>query len=206
MDKGIFTISRPAEISLEIKKSRFVARSFLCASEDSARDTVRDLRETERNATHHCWAYRIGLSGDKMKYDNSGEPRGTAGPPILEALKIRNLTNTLVVVTRFYGGIKLGVGGLLRAYAEAANRVLEESRPVGLRLMKEIMAPVSYGLLSQFESYLSREKFPLVDKEFGEHVVVIALVPAERESEFLARHAELVNGRLACTVIGERYV
>ncbi len=206
MKKGIFTISRQAEISLEIKRSRFIARSFPCDAPESAVSAVRLVKEKFKDATHHCWAYRIGLSGDKARYDNSGEPQGTAGPPILEALKTRGLTNTLVIVTRYYGGTKLGAGGLSRAYGEAARRVLEESRPTELRLMKEIQAPVPYGLLSQFESFLTREKFVLLAKKFGENVTVDLLVPSERESDLRAFHADLVNGKFNCFVKSEKYV
>ena len=102
------TISREAESAIEIKRSRFIGRSFKAATPDEALAIVKRVRETWRDATHHCWAYRVGTTGEQARYDNSGEPQGTAGPPILDVLKHLDLTNTLVVVTRYYGGTKLG--------------------------------------------------------------------------------------------------
>ena len=106
------TIRREAEYAFEVKRSRFVGKSVACASPDEALAGVERVRRARRDATHHCWAFRVGTSGEQARYDNGGEPRGTAGPPILDALKHRGLTNTLVVVTRYYGGLKLGAGAL----------------------------------------------------------------------------------------------
>ena len=98
------TISREAEYAFEVKRSRFIGRSFKVATTDEALAIVKRVRETCHDATHHCWAYRIGITGEQARYDNSGEPQGTAGPPILDALKNAGVTNALVVVTRYYGG------------------------------------------------------------------------------------------------------
>jgi uncharacterized YigZ family protein len=199
------TISREAESAIEIKRSRFIGRSFKAATPDDALAVVKRIRETWHDATHHCWAYRVGTTGEQARYDNSGEPQGTAGPPILDVLKHNDLTNILIVVTRYYGGTKLGAGGLVRAYAEAAKRVLEASGLTEIRLMKEIRAPLPYNLLPQLESYMAREGFEIAARNFGEHVVLTLRVPLDREADFRSFYTGLVSGKLAYIVLGERY-
>ncbi len=195
------TISREAESAIEIKRSRFIGRSFKCATAEEAMAAVKRVREAWRDATHHCWAYRVGMTGEQARYDNSGEPQGTAGPPILDVLKHNDLTNTLVVVTRYYGGTKLGAGGLVRAYGDAAKRAIEASGVSELRVVREIRAPVPYALLAPFEAYLAREGFEVTSKEFGEIVVLILRVPVDQETDFRAFYTGLVSGKLTCTVI-----
>ena len=166
---------------------------------------VKRIRETWHDATHHCWAYRVGTTGEQARYDNSGEPQGTAGPPILDVLKHLDLTNTLVVVTRYYGGTKLGAGGLVRAYSEAAKKAIEASGVTELQLIKEIRAPLPYNLLSQLESYMAREGFEIAARDFGEHVVLTLRVPSDREADFRSFYTGLAGGKLAYIVLGERY-
>jgi uncharacterized YigZ family protein len=195
------TISREAECSFEIKRSKFIGRTFKCAAPRDALAVVKHVRETWRDATHHCWAFRIGTSGEQARFDNSGEPRGTAGPPILDALTNAGVTNTLIMVTRYYGGTKLGAGGLVRAYGEAAKRALEASGLKELRLMKEIRAPLPYNLLSLLESYVAREGFEIAARYFGEHVVLTLKIPSDREADFRVFYSELVGGKLTYTVL-----
>jgi uncharacterized YigZ family protein len=199
------TISREAEAAIEIKRSRFIGRSFKAATPDEALAIVKRIRETWRDATHHCWAYRVGTTGEQARYDNSGEPQGTAGPPILDVLKHNDLTNTLVVVTRYYGGTKLGAGGLVRAYSEATKKAIEASGVTELRLVREISTPVPYALLAPLEAYLAREGFEVASKDFGEHVVLLMRIPVDREPDFRAFYTGLVSGKLAYIVLGERY-
>jgi uncharacterized YigZ family protein len=206
MEKGIFTISCESEVTLEIKRSRFIGRSFKCAIPEEALASVERIREMCREATHNCWAYRIGLSGEQARYHDDREPPGTAGPPILDVLKKNNLTNTLIIVTRYFGGIKLGAGGLARAYRETAESVLEESRPKELRRMKEIKAPVPYHLLAPFENYLLRERYEIIAKDFGESAVIILLIPVEKETDFRSFYLNLVSGKFVYSILGEKYV
>jgi uncharacterized YigZ family protein len=199
------TISREAESAIEIKRSRFIGRTFKCAASRDALAVVKRIRETWRDATHHCWAFRIGMSGENARYDNAGEPHGTAGPPILDALKNAGVTNALIVVTRHYGGTKLGAGGLVRAYGEAAKKAIEASGVTELQLIKEIRAPLPYSLLSQLESYMAREGFEIAARDFGEHVVLTLKIPSDREADFRSFYTGLVGGKLAYIVLGERY-
>jgi uncharacterized YigZ family protein len=199
------TISCEAEITIETKRSRFVGRSYLQQIPAGALAAIEKLRAEERDATHHCWAYRLGRDGEQARYNDDGEPLGTAGPPILEVLKKNDVTNVLLVVTRYYGGIKLGAGGLVRAYGEAAKRVLEKSRMKELRLMADIEAAVPYSLLGTLEHFLDKEEAEVTGKTFGEFVTVRLRIPVDRESDFEAFYASLTAGKSALSVLGREY-
>jgi uncharacterized YigZ family protein len=199
------TITRETAIEIEIKKSRFIGRSFLRAAPADALAAVKALRAAERDATHHGWAYRIGRDGEQARYNDDGEPQGTAGPPILEVLKKNDATNALLVVTRYYGGIKLGAGGLARAYGDAAKRVLEESRLKELRLMMDVEASVPYPMLGPLENFLAREEAEILGKTFGEFVTVRFRIPADRETGFREFYGRLTAGKSALTVLGRDF-
>ena len=110
------------------KGSRFIGEAFPVGSEDDARTAVEAVRAREHAATHVCWAYRLGPDGSRVRAADDGEPSGTAGQPILREIEGRDLTDCLVTVTRYYGGTKLGAGGLARAYGDAAATVLDSAR------------------------------------------------------------------------------
>jgi uncharacterized YigZ family protein len=199
------TITREAAIETEIKRSRFIGRSFLRTEAEEALAAVKNLRGDERDATHHCWAYRIGRDGEQARYNDDGEPQGTAGPPILEVLKKNDATNVLLVVTRYYGGLKLGAGGLARAYGDAAKRVLEESRLKELRLTMDAEAPVPYSQLGPLENFLAREGAEILGKTFGAFVTVRLRIPADREADFREFYNRLTAGKSALSVLGRDF-
>jgi uncharacterized YigZ family protein len=197
------TIAREAEYAFEVKRSRFIGRTFKCSTPDEALAAVRRVREAWKDASHHCWAYRTGTTGEQARYDNSGEPHGTAGPPILDVLKHNDLTNTLVVVTRYYGGTKLGAGGLVRAYGEAAKKAVEASGATELRLVKEFRVSFPYALLSSLEGYLAREGFEVAAKDFGESVTLDIRIPVDREPDFRAIWGHNANFRFHEILLGK---
>jgi uncharacterized YigZ family protein len=110
------TIAVDAQIELEVRKSRFIGHAFRVEDEEAARATIQGLRKRYWDANHNCTAWRIGRDGRVQRSNDDGEPAGTAGTPMLEVLNQRHLTDVLVVVTRYFGGTKLGAGGLIRAY------------------------------------------------------------------------------------------
>ncbi len=201
----MFGLSAEAEASLEVKRSRFVGRSFLRTTPAAALEAVQELRRAHRDATHHCWAFRTGLKGEQARYNDDGEPQGTAGPPILQVLERREVTNALIIVIRYYGGIKLGTGGLVQAYGEAAKAVLEASRPREIRLLAEFQVIVPHGLLVPLERFVERKRGEILKREFSEHVSLRLRIPAAAAAEFRAFHADLVNGRSEAVLLGEDY-
>jgi uncharacterized YigZ family protein len=201
----IRTILRQAEFSLTIKRSRFIGRTYKRSSPQEALAAAKDAQERYRDADHNCWAYRAGTTGEQARYDDDGEPGGTAGPPILEVLKRSRVTNTLVVVTRYFGGIKLGAGGLVRAYGDAAKGVLAESGFKDLRWNTHVLATVPYALLAAIEKFAEQEGFEVVSRVFQENVTLGFRVPAEREPDFRAFFANLVGGKSSLLVTGEEF-
>ena len=114
------TVKQPGEAELVIKRSRFIGRCFPVADEQEALRLLEQVRRQHWDATHNCYAYSVGVSGACARYSDDGEPSGTAGLPMMEALRRSGVTDALVVVTRYFGGILLGAGGLVRAYSAAA--------------------------------------------------------------------------------------
>ena len=121
------TIDDGATATLKVEGSRFIAEAVPVDRRSAVTETIQAVREREHKATHHCSAYRLGRDGHDFHYDDDGEPSGTAGQPILRQIDGRDLTNTLVVVTRYFGGTKLGTGGLVRAYGDAADAALDRA-------------------------------------------------------------------------------
>ncbi len=175
------------EVDVEetVKKSRFIGRVRLARSEEEAREKVRELSELYRNATHNCWAYRVGFPRMREYYSDDGEPSGTAGKPILGAILREELTNTLIVVTRYYGGIKLGVRGLIEAYGGSASGALRVAG-VGVKQMARPLAlEVRYDAHQKLLYHLKDLQVPehLVEQEFGATVKMLFPVPLSLEEE-----------------------
>lgn len=153
------TIEKPARAEQTVEGSRFLAEAMPVAKRREVTAHIETIREREHNATHHCTGYRLGVEGDDARYNDDGEPSGTAGPPILRQIEARNLTNVLVVVTRYFGGTELGTGGLARAYGNAAAAALNRASlverivrtPVRLRFDYDDTAPAEQ-VLRQFDT------------------------------------------------------
>jgi uncharacterized YigZ family protein len=153
------TIASSATATLKVEGSRFLAEAVPVASREAAEKHIEAVREREHQATHHCTAYRLGTEGDEVRYNDDGEPSGTAGQPILRQMDARDLTNTLVVVTRYFGGTKLGTGGLMRAYGDAADAALDQASivervvrvPVQIRFAYDDTTPARQ-VLRQFDA------------------------------------------------------
>jgi len=205
MSDLIRTLIREAEFALTIKRSTFIGRSFKSASPKEALAVAKEAKGRYRDAHHNSWAYRVGTTGEQARYSDDGEPGGTAGPPILEALKRNRATNAVIVVTRYFGGIKLGAGGLARAYGDAAQGVLKESGLKDLRLIKSLLATVPYGLLASLQKFAEQEGFEVVSREFKEQVEVGIRVPSVRESDFRTFFTNLVGGKFTLLARGEDY-
>ncbi|MDD8025982.1 MAG: YigZ family protein [Acidobacteriota bacterium] len=198
-------ISREAGAEVEIKKSRFIARILRAPATEAAQALVRQIRDERRDASHHAWAWRIGPGAEQARTSDDGEPSGTAGPPILRILTRRELTNVLCVVTRYFGGIKLGAGGLTRAYGDAAKAAVDASRPRPLRWLAAFRVELPHSVLQPFEHYLAKQGIEVVSREFRDIAVLIVRVPVEQEAAFLSFHLGLVSGRHPCQALGREY-
>ena len=196
-DGEIFTAEQ------EIKKSVFIAHVKHVETEDAARDFVQEIKKKYFDATHNCSAWILGETGDKQKSNDDGEPGGTAGNPILDAIKKNELTNIAVVVTRYFGGIKLGAGGLIRAYSHTAAFGIAAAEIVQMTAFKKISVTIEYPLLAQVENFLRNKKIRVENSEYAVDVTInILLEPADVEN-FLADLTELTSANFLAEELEE---
>ena len=144
------TIKQPAREEYVINKSRFIGHACPCQTEEQALAFLKRIREEYRDATHNCYAYVIGENAGIMRYSDDGEPGGTAGLPMMEVLKARGVVNLCVVVTRYFGGILLGAGGLVRAYSHSCALALDAAQVSIMELTQRVLFDVPYPLWDKF--------------------------------------------------------
>ena len=170
MSNHIITIKQEYVIENVINKSRFIAHIKPVESEDEAKAFIDEVKKEHRDATHNCSAYTIGDSMLIQKANDDGEPSGTAGVPMLEILKKLETHNTAAVVTRYFGGIKLGTGGLIRAYSGAVRDAIKEGGRVELRNAIPTTVTISYEQTGKFEYELQSTNFILRDTMYTDKV------------------------------------
>lgn len=164
------TIRQDGEHELVINKSRFICALARVEDEDQARQFVARRRKLDWNARHHCTAYILGAQAQIMRSSDDGEPAGTAGVPMLEVLKHRGITDTVAVVTRYFGGVKLGAGGLIRAYGAAVSQALDTVGTVELVEMRTLTVSVDHPEAGRLDGELRRSGFQLLDVQYESRV------------------------------------
>ena len=179
-----------------IKKSKFIARAVHITTEEEAQAYLRDGKKQYWDARHNCYAYRLGMNFEKQKSSDDGEPSGTAGKPILEVLKNKSLTNTLIVVTRYFGGIKLGTGGLIRAYGTAAVAALDNAIIEDYIDCRILYLQTDYSFLSATERLLPDFEAVITKRDFADFVSLTVEVPEDKADECLLALRDKTNGTL----------
>jgi len=164
------TLDGTAGAETKVQGSRFIERVLPVETKEAAERTVAALRKEFHDATHHCYAYRIGTRGDQFRYNDDGEPSGTAGKPILAAIDKLGLTNVLLVVIRYFGGTKLGTGGLARAYAEAAEAALGRAKVVIQYETESLIAAFPHSQTGNVMHVVSKLAVQIVEKQYVESV------------------------------------
>ena len=177
------TTAENGTASYEIQKSRFIAYTSHVETEAEARDFVAAIKKKHFDARHNCSAWVLGADSSQQKSNDDGEPGGTAGNPILEAIKQHGLTNVVVVVTRYFGGIKLGAGGLIRAYSHTASLGLEATPCLEVKPFCLMEADMDYSLLGTVENWIRNEELRTGETAYLDKVTVRLLVePADCEA------------------------
>ena len=179
-----------------IKKSKFIARAVHITTEEEAQAYLRDGKKQYWDARHNCYAYQLGVNSEKQKSSDDGEPSGTAGKPILEVLKNKGLTNTLIVVTRYFGGIKLGTGGLIRAYGTAAVAALDNAIIEDYIDCRILYLQTDYSFLSATERLLPDFESVITKRDFADFVSLTVEVPEDKADECLLALRDKTNGTL----------
>lgn len=164
------TIAKTGSHEKVIKKSRFIAHIAQTFSEDEAKAFIQKIREQESGSTHNCTAFIVMKNVKIERMSDDGEPSGTAGSPILNVLQQQDLLNVTVVVTRYFGGIKLGAGGLIRAYSSTTAEAVKEIGLVENRIQQGYELAIPYHMFDKFDNYAQKEKISLEDKQFSTDV------------------------------------
>jgi len=185
MSLSYLTLMKKGESEIMIQRSRFLGSAIPCASEEEALAHLKSIRETYRDARHHCYAYIIGENAGIMRYSDDGEPGGTAGLPMISLLKNRGLVNCCVVVTRYFGGILLGTGGLVRAYTQTTQAAVEAACPGMMELTSSILCEVPYPVWDSVRYIAAKLPVRIENLAYGTAVSFHLLVRAKDEQEAL---------------------
>ena len=188
------------------KKSRFIATAFQIRSEAEAVSVLEKTRKQYWDARHNCYAFICGPGSELQRFSDDGEPSGTAGRPILDVLNGAGLTNILVIVTRYFGGILLGTGGLVRAYSGAASAVVSGAEASGvIREISEgsrITFSCDYKDIGRIENILAEKQIAVFDKNYGENVTITAALREDQDSAFRKAALDATNGSITFNAAG----
>ena len=187
-----FTLAAPVTAELEIRKSRFIGHAIPVADRNAAMHELRRLREAHPGATHVCWAL---LAGGQSGMSDDGEPSGTAGRPILEVLRHHDLDGVLAAVVRYYGGVKLGAGGLVRAYTDAIATALQHAERIERIAQVQLAIEVSYPDEARVRRWIEQEGVELVGSRYGLAVSLLIRMPATLRETARAALCDITQGR-----------
>ncbi|MBC1716336.1 YigZ family protein [Listeria welshimeri] len=199
------TIQSDGKHEIIIEKSRFICHIMRVTTESEAQTFIQTIKKEHRDATHNCSAYIIGENDQFQKAHDDGEPSGTAGVPMLEVLKKKKLKNIAVVVTRYFGGTKLGAGGLVRAYGSAVSETIQTIGIVECTLATIIKCSFAYSLVGKIENALEKKNYQINDKEFTDKVVFHVFVDNDDIPHFRKWITEMANGQLELTESTQKY-
>ena len=191
----------PGEAEYVEKRSKFMGKIRPVESEEAARAFVDEMKKKYHDARHNCWCY--ALRNGVMRYSDDGEPQGTAGQPMLEVFSREGVTNAVCVVTRYFGGVLLGAGPLLRAYQGTAKLALAAAGISVVRRWMGLTIPCGYSLLGKITQEIPVWDGVVLDTEYGADVVIKALLPEGKEGDFAKRVLDLTAGTVQTAVTGE---
>lgn len=206
MRKDYHTIQGYGESELIIQKSRFLTYVSRAETEQQAQNFINNIKEKHKSANHNCSAYIIGEHDNIQKANDDGEPSGTAGVPMLEVLKKQGLQDTVVVVTRYFGGIKLGGGGLIRAYGKATTEGIDAAKVVERKLHHLMKISIDYTWLGKVENEVRNSVYPLKEINYADLVEVMVFAKADEEETFINWIAEMTNGQAKVELVEKEFL
>lgn len=179
-------------LTATVKHSRFIGVVIPCTSEREARRHLQQLHDEHPNANHIAFAYRIQTpAGLAYRFHDAGEPAGTAGRPIFQHLEGKNLVNLLVAVIRYFGGVKLGAGGLTRAYGNTAKKTLEAAHTAPYLALEQVVLELAYPQMPKLEYWLRKLQGQIVEQSFSERITVLIELPADHKNQLLQELSQL---------------
>ena len=200
------TIREGGQVQEEIKKSRFICHAKRIYSEEEARDFITSIKKEHYKATHNCSAFIIGERSEIKRTSDDGEPSGTAGVPMLGVLENHNLTNVCVVVTRYFGGIKLGAGGLIRAYAGSVALAVKEIGIIEIKEQAGIQIQMTYAQYQEYGNFLKDHNLMEIETNFTDKVETMIFVDKENKEHIKSELIEFYNGKVILVDKGLREV
>ena len=199
------TVRAEAKDEIVIQKSRFIGYAAPCETEEQALAFLRRIREAHRDARHHCYAYVIGLNAGVMRYSDDGEPGGTAGLPMMDVLKNEKTVNCCVVVVRYFGGILLGTGGLVRAYTQGCKIALQAAGLVRMERSEIIRCRVSYPVWNTVQYALQKMPGQTGNVEYSQEVSFMLTARKKDSETAVMQLRNLTDGRIECEPVSEEY-
>ena len=202
--KPYFSIKEPVETEFTEQKSRFICSAAPVKTAEEAMDFVRKCAAAFPGAHHNCYAYVLNPSGAEQKMSDGHEPQGTAGMPILEVIKRKGLTDCVFVVSRYFGGIKLGANGLIGAYTKSAADGVEAATIVKFVEARSISVTVDYSSYKKAQEQVAASG-EITGTDFDRVVTITAIIPAENTSGLFSSLSELTSGKSVCKITGDLY-
>ncbi|HHV18811.1 MAG TPA: YigZ family protein [Thermoanaerobacterales bacterium] len=207
MSKDEFlTVNKPSESMYVVKKSKFIANVVPIKNNNEAEKHLEQFRKKYWDATHNVYAYVLGLNDEIQKFSDDGEPSGTAGRPVLEVVKSKEVKNVLVVVTRYFGGILLGAGGLVRAYSESASIGLKNSNIIRRIKSNAYEITTDYSMLGRLQWEMNEKNIIIKDIDYTEKVTMTVYVPESYNLDLEQFILNITSGNSVVKCIGNYYI
>ncbi len=203
--RGFFTVSGEAENTIVIERSKFICHIKGIDSEEQAKEFIESVRKAHSMATHNCYAYIADDKGLVQKFSDDNEPQGTAGLPMLEVLKNKKLYKTVAVVTRYFGGIKLGTGGLTRAYAGSVSEIIEKANVLNMQSGVLVKLLPDYEGYSRLLKLTNDQNVSVISTEFENSVAVTLAVKEDYFDTFKKKIADTFYGKLEITELDRNF-
>jgi uncharacterized YigZ family protein len=192
-----YTIAAESEIEIKIKGSKFIGRAFQCSDETEAENILKNINKKFYDATHNCFAFRVGLGNDsKFRYSDAGEPSGTAGRPIFDQIEGKKLTNLIIIVTRYFGGTKLGTGGLTHAYSDSAAKALEKAGIIEKFITKNLSMILQFPDFNNVEQMFRKYDVNIIRQDFSDIVELTVEIRLSLVDKVKGELIELTSGRI----------
>lgn len=201
-----YTVKKSGSHEVIIQRSRFIGHIKRVHDEDEAQDFIQSIQKKHYNATHNCFAYIIGEQDQFQKANDDGEPGGTAGVPMLEVLKRLSLKNTVIVITRYFGGIKLGAGGLIRAYSSVTSDTIKAIGIVKRERMQGFSVQIEYPLLGKVENHFRESAFIIENINYLDNVEILVYSPIEQLEQFEKELVNVTNGQVTIEKSEQKFI
>lgn len=201
-----YTVKESGSHEVMIQRSRFIGHVARIHNEEEALQFIQSIQKEHHNATHNCFAYITGDQDQFQKANDDGEPGGTAGVPMLEVLKRLALKDTAIVITRYFGGVKLGAGGLIRAYSSVTSDTIKQIGIVQRERMQGYTIQIEYPLLGKIENHLKQSDYIIEHINYAENVEITVYVPIEQQDSFKQELINVSNGQAVINNSKQKFV